>query len=54
MIGKGNSFKQHQERLRLDIRNKFLSKRVSKHWNRLSMAGMSLEVFTGVALEDML
>ena len=32
---KGNSFKQEEGRLRLDIIQKFFSVRIVRHWNRL-------------------
>jgi len=30
----GNGSKPHQGKLRLDIREKFFTKRVGKHWNK--------------------
>ena len=42
---RGNGFKQREGRVRLDIRRKFFTQSVMKHWNKEVVDAPSLEAF---------
>lgn len=56
---RGNDFRLHHRRFRLDIRKNFINKEVVKHWNRVSREAMKLlslgvvKSHVTVALTDM-